>query len=322
MDINEKSEIVPKIEFYEPRKLFINEATKLTPWLEQNIDALGDRLSLSLEVVEREKSVGSFSLDLLCQTSDGIRVIIENQIERTDHDHLGKLLTYMVNLDAKIAIWVTSEARSEHSRVIDWLNQITPADTSFYLVRIEAVKIEDSKTAPLFTIVAGPDSQTKQMGDEKKDLAERDARCFDFWNAFLSFAREKRPTGAYTSLKPGLGYSLGVWNGITGANFYAYARSKSAAVDLYIGFASKERNKRIFDILHNEKDEIERIIGQALDWKRMDEKLPSRIVLDFENHGLDDESDWPTVFEFFVDTLDRFSEAFCDRVRNAVEMTA
>ena len=128
----------------EPRQLFRNEAGDFTTWLEEHIEVLGDRLGLTLSNAEREQAVGSFSVDLRAEDGDGRLVVIENQLERTDHDHLGKVLTYLVNLEAKTAIWVSPAPRPEHMRVVQWLNEITPVDVAFYLVKVEAVRIEDS----------------------------------------------------------------------------------------------------------------------------------------------------------------------------------
>src|SRR5690606_5433515 len=119
---------IGKIEIVPIRQAFGHEAANFTVWMEQNIDALSERIGLKLTVLERERSVGSFSLDLFCEDENGDAVIIENQLERTDHDHLGKLLTYMINLEAKTAIWVATEVRPEHQRVIDWLNEATGAN--------------------------------------------------------------------------------------------------------------------------------------------------------------------------------------------------
>jgi hypothetical protein len=156
---------ISKLEIVPVRDAFRHEAHNFTLWLESNVDALAERIGMELTVLEREKSVGSFNVDLFCEDRNGTYVIIENQLERTDHDHLGKLLTYMVNLEAKTAIWVTPEVRSEHQRVIDWLNKSTSADFSFYLVRVEAVRIAGSPYAPLFTVLAAPDEQTPEIAD-------------------------------------------------------------------------------------------------------------------------------------------------------------
>jgi len=101
----------------------------------QNLDFISDAIGIDPAFVEREKSAGDFFVDILAETGDGDLVVIENQLERTDHDHLGKLITYMSNLDAKIAIWITSQPRPEHEKAVQWLNETLPADTGFYLIR-------------------------------------------------------------------------------------------------------------------------------------------------------------------------------------------
>ena len=117
--------LISRLEFQRLRDVFRDEARHFTIWLEEHLEVLGERLGIELNIVQREKEVGDFNVDLLCEDSQGRKVIIENQLERTDHDHLGKLLTYLVNLDASAAIWLTGEPRPEHQKVIDWLNENT-----------------------------------------------------------------------------------------------------------------------------------------------------------------------------------------------------
>src|SRR3989344_9506428 len=130
------------------REIWKNEAKDFTTWLSENIDTLNEALEISLTVVEREKSVGDFSLDIVAEDSDSNLVIIENQLEKTDHGHLGQVVTYLSNLGAKMAIWITSNPREEHIKAINWLNESTPDYTSFYIVKVEAVRIGDSAPAP------------------------------------------------------------------------------------------------------------------------------------------------------------------------------
>jgi len=126
----------------------------------ENLDFLSETIGFQLSLDQREISAGAFSADIRAEDPQGNFVIIENQLEKTNHDHLGKLITYMSNLEAKTAIWITSEPRPEHETAVHWLNETLPADTSFYLIKIEAYKIGDSDPAPLFTIVAGPSAET------------------------------------------------------------------------------------------------------------------------------------------------------------------
>ena len=192
--------MVGKLEKVPLREIWKNEAKDFTTWLENNIEALSDRLDLNLSVVEREKSVGNFSADLLAEDEHGNRVIIECQLEKTDHDHLGKLLTYLVNMEAGVAIWISSEARQEHVNTLNWLNEATPDDVSIYLVKIEGVRIEDSPPAPLFTAISKPSEDLRLYGEEKKELAERDKKRLAFWEQLLEKSRKK--TNLHANITP------------------------------------------------------------------------------------------------------------------------
>jgi hypothetical protein len=164
---------IGKLEPVPLREIWPDEVSDFTAWLSENLDVLGEALGISLTLVQREAAVGPFSIDILAEDPNGNQVIVENRIRRTDHDHLGKLITYLSNLDAKAAIWISSDPRPEHIRSIAWLNETTPADVAFYLVRIEAYRIGESLPAPMFSIVAGPSAEMKRIGTQKKELAER-----------------------------------------------------------------------------------------------------------------------------------------------------
>ena len=209
--------IVGKLETVPVRDAFRHEALDFTLWLETNIDALSDRLGIELTVLEREKQVGSFNVDLFCEDDAGNYVIVENQLERTDHDHLGKLLTYLVNLDASRAIWVTTQARPEHERVIDWLNEMTAEDLAFYLVQVEAVRIGDSPFAPLFTVLAQPDEQIREIGAQKKELAGRHIERLEFWTQLLE--RSVGRTQLTANRTPGKDHWFQVAAGRSGVNY-------------------------------------------------------------------------------------------------------
>ena len=150
-------------------------------------------LGFKLTLVEREATGGPFSADILAEDADGNYVIVENQFDQTDHDYLGKLMIYLSNLEAKKAIWITSAPRLEHEKVIHWLNETLPADTAFYLVKLEAFRIDDSTPARLLTIVAGPSPESKQFGFKKKELSERHLMRLEFWTQLLEKARTQTP---------------------------------------------------------------------------------------------------------------------------------
>lgn len=306
---------VGKLEIVPVRDAFAHEAHHFTVWLEQNIDALADRLNKQLTVLEREKSVGSFNVDLFCQDEDGHYIIVENQLDQTDHDHLGKLLTYLVNLEASTAIWVTPAIRPEHQRVIDWLNETTGADYGFYLVLVEAVRIADSPYAPLFTVLAAPDEQTREIGETKKELAGRQAELKAFWTELLE--RSKGKTHLFSTISPGHDDALGLGGGKTGITFYYVVAQNSARVEVYLDTVDTQKNKFAFDSLLEHKAEIERRFGAPLTWQRLDNRRASRISQSIDQHGgLKSPERWPDLQDAMIDTMIRFHSALSPFITN------
>ena len=168
---------IARLEPVELRDVWPNEATDFTPWLLRHLDALGDQIGLELEPLQREASVGRYSLDILANDINGNRsVVIENQLEATDHNHLGKVLTYAAGYDADVMVWVVREFLDEHRQALDWLNQRTGLDTEFYGVEVRAVKIGDSLPAPIFEVVARPNEFRKRnvnIADRPITVADR-----------------------------------------------------------------------------------------------------------------------------------------------------
>ena len=156
---------MPEIARLEPvdlKKVWPNEASDFTPWLDANLDRLGEALGINLEFVQREAPVGPFSLDILAKDEDADRkVVIENQLEQTNHDHLGKVLTYAAGNDADVMVWIARDFRDEHRQALDWLNQRTSEETEFWGVVVRAVKIGNSAPAPIFDVVSRPNTFRK-----------------------------------------------------------------------------------------------------------------------------------------------------------------
>ena len=199
------------------RDVWAKEAKDFTTWLANNLDILSEQLGLGLTLLESEKSVGPFAADILATDKAG-HVVIENQLERTDHDHLGKLITYLSNLDAKTAIWITSDPRPEHVRAIEYLNEVSPEDTKFYLVQIKAFKIGGSDPAPYFNVVAGPSNEVKSRGKIIKQFAEKDQKRLEFFQQLLDISNSKTalfknvsPAGYQSWLNAGAGKAGLAW---------------------------------------------------------------------------------------------------------------
>jgi len=306
--------LVSRLELEPLRKVFPKEAHHFTTWLEYNIEALSERLGIKLEVLQREKYVGDFKVDLLCEGKDAGRVVIESQLEKTDHDHLGKLLTYLVNLDANTGIWVTADPRPEHQKVINWLNESTPADMSFYLVKVEAVRIGDSPFAPLFTVTAGPDKQSKEIGKKKKEWADRQLEYVDFWKGLLE--RSKTKTKLFANVSPGKNHWLTTGAGKSGVGFNYIVLMNGTGVELYIDYDQEtgEKNKAILKALEAQKTEIEKEFEAPLEWQILKDKRASRIIKRFKNTGLTHRENWPAIQDEMINAMIRFEKAIHPRL--------
>ena len=223
--------MISKIKRVRLRNVWRHEAHDFTTWLESNIDVLNDILDPALVSAEREQSAGTFSVDLVAEDEGGQLVIIENQLEKSDHDHLGKLLTYLTSLEAKAAVWIVGEPRPEHVRAISWLNESSSA--SFYLVKLEAIQIADSPPAPLLTLITGPSREAIEAGEKKKEFAERYVIRKKFWTGLLEHAKSK--TRLHSSISPGHYNWIGTSAGLpTGLNLNYSVRKHDGRVELYI----------------------------------------------------------------------------------------
>jgi hypothetical protein len=298
---------VGKINRVPLREVWKHEALDFTVWLRENIDALNDTLNLSLANAERERAAGDFSVDLVAEDESGDPVIVENQLEKSDHDHLGKLLTYLVARGAKTAVWIVSEPRPEHVSAVSWLNESSPA--SFYLVKVEAIRIGESPPAPLLTKVVGPSEEGREVGDTKKEWAERYIIRRRFWTELLE--RVAQRTSLHANIRPSRYNWLGTSAGMSGLGFNYTVRQHDAGVELYIdrGKESGIENEQIFDKLAASRDAIEKVFGEPLDWQRLENSRACRIKKQIDLGGYRDEPEWPEVHEAMIETMIRLEKA-------------
>ena len=296
------------------RQLWKNEE-EFSDWLEQSIDALSEELGMSLSPERREKDAGSFQVDLVARDGDGNLVVIENQLEPTDHDHLGKLITYLTNLEAKTAIWITSEPRPEHIKAIGWINELVPPDTAFYLVRLEAYQIGDSEPAPFFDVIMQPSAEARDIGKQKEDLAQRHVLRLKFWAQLLARAKEKGVM-VHSARSPSKDHWLSAGAGKSGLSFnYVVWREEKTAVELSIDTGDKSETKHIFDQLCVHRKEIEADFGHELMWERLEEKRGARIRYIMREGGLGDESNWIPMQDAMIGAMEGLSKAMKPRIQ-------
>ena len=307
--------MIGKLKLVPLREIWKHEERDFSSWLFENCEVLSDQIGLAISPIEKEKSVGPFKVDIWAEDSNGRAVVIENQLARTDHDHLGKLLTYMANLDAKVAIWVCTDPRPEHVSAINYLNEIVPGDTHFYLLRLQAYRIGESEPAPLFTIEAGPSEERTAGGVVKKEFAERDKIRYRFFEQLLE--RTNRDIDTFSSVSPvGYQYWVNAGAGKSGLMWSFVAAKKTANVHLFLCHSEYEVNKARFESLLSKKDELERDFGEALDWD-FNESRKQQYIKSFCPHGgTDHEEKWPDIQKDMVDRHVRLVNAIGPHIKS------
>ena len=279
-----------KLQEVDIRKIWAHEQYDFSKWLasESNIQELGDILGLSLSDIETEKFVGSYRCDILCKDEiTGRTVLIENQLEQTNHDHLGKLITYASGLDAAVVVWIVAEARQEHSSAIEWLNLHTDDTISFFLIEIHAYKIGDSDPAPQFQIIQQPNDFVKTVKSLAKngDMSKSESCRVEFWTQLNDYIDQHgKPFNKHKATTDHW-YNVGVGSSKCYVSIELVNIKHFIRVGLYI-----PDNKELYDHIHENKDAFENAVGYPLEWQRLDGKKAASIHtcipgLDFDKQG-------------------------------------
>lgn len=290
------------------REVWKHEAYDFTQWLQENIDVLNDALDLNLVNVDREQTAGSFSIDLVAEDEGGGTVIIENQLEKSNHDHLDKLITYLTAMGAKAAIWIVSDPRPEHVAAVAWLNESSSA--AFYMVKVEAVRISESPAAPLFTLIVGPSAEAEQVGQTKKEIAERYGIRKRWWTQLVE--RSARVSKLHAHITPGEYSWIGTSSGIRGLNLNYVVNQDESSAELYIdrGKDAVDENKSIFDQLHASKYAVEKAFGGPLSWERLEGKRACRIRYTQLGGGYRSPEDrWPELQDGIISAMSKLEQA-------------
>ena len=307
-----------KIHRVDLREVWLNEAANFTPWLAENISLLGEALGMDLEVETAEAPVGSYSLDILARdVGNGHSVIIENQLEITDHTHLGQLLTYMAGFDANVIVWVAKEFRDEHREAFDLLNHRTTEDTQFFGVEVELWKIEDSRPAVNFKLVATPNEWRKQTISNVRAVGSsspREERYRGFFQKLLDTLREDHNVTNARKGQPQNWYYFSAGHGQRVQYGADFASGERARVYAYIDNTDRDWNKRLFDQLLDLKNDIESNIGEELEWERLDERRASRIAVVRQGTINDDEETLDEIRDWMVRRLLKFKQVFGPRL--------
>ena len=283
-----------KLEEVDIRELWKREQYDFSDWLskEENIEMLSNEVGLTLTDINKEVFVGSYRCDLVAKDeTTGIKVIIENQLEATNHDHLGKIITYASGLDANVVIWIVKEAREEHRSAIEWLNNKTTNDISLFLMEIHAFRIGDSLPAPKFVIVEKPNDFVKatSISANRGELSKAQSERLNFWNKFNEVLISRNKPFNVRKATTDHWYDVALGTSDAHISITLVNKTNRIGIEVYIN-----DNKDLFDKLYSESASIQNELGFNMDWQRLDYKKASRIIyyidgLDFNNHDNYDE---------------------------------
>lgn len=301
-----------KLERIPLRKAWAHEAGEFTPWLAQadNLTLLAESLGLSeLELVGTEHPVGDFKVDILC-TDDGGKVIIENQLEKTNHTHLGQILTYAAGVGARKVIWLAEAFRTEHVAALEFLNQHTTDELDFFAVEIELWRIGDSPMAPSFNVVVKPNDWAKTGQQNAKAAATTTPtkqRQLKFWTGWQAWLQAKGST--LRTQKPLPQHWTNIALGRSGIHLAATVNSRESRVgmEVYIGH---ENSKAMFKQLKAHQADIDKALGNKLEWLELPDGHACRILQVRADSPLEDESEWPAYFAWLEQAALRMSEVF------------
>ena len=286
-----------------------HEAHDFTAWLaeEENITLLGNELGIDITVLQKEAKVGNFTLDILAEdTNSEHKIIIENQLEPTDHDHLGKLLTYAAGYDARTVIWIAKDAREEHIKAVDWLNENTNEEVEFYLLQIELWQIDNSDLAPKFEILAKPNSWARTVRSMGSNLAQTETKLQQqkFWQEFKDYALANHTTLRLQKANPQHWFNIAAGSGEYLVSLTINSRENQLACEFQI-----RDNKDLYYKLYEYKEEIESQIGNALEWMELPERKASRVKITLDE-SFEDEKRWPEAFEWLQEQAEKFQKTF------------
>ena len=300
------------------KELWPGEATHFTPWIAKNLDILGEKLGMDLEIESTEASAGDFSADIVARDlSTNKLVVIENQYGGTDHKHLGQLITYASVLGAGAVVWMAESIRGEHKSAMDFLNQNLKESLSFYAVEASAIRIDESRPAFVLTVVSMPSEAAVNPppGPELSETKER------YRTYFQSLIDELRETHKFTNARTGQPQN---WYTFASENSKVYTYSTSFAkggrvrVEVYIDTGDKARNEQVFDCLLARKQEMEAALNFELTWERLDSRRACRIAvyrdgeIDADSETLADIKSWT------IQNLLRFKAVFAPEFQRCV----
>lgn len=300
--------ILSKLKKVDLRDVWGHEALDFTNWIAQqeNLDALSDEIGVDIKWIKTEANVGKYNVDILAEEeATGRKIIIENQLEDTNHDHLGKIITYASGYDAEIIIWIVRNVRDEHQKAIEWLNEHTDEKISFFLIKIEIWQIDGSNPAPKFEIIVSPNEWAKAIkaSPSNGELTDTKLQQLEFWNKFKNSVRKKDTRIRLQTPRPQHWYTVSMGSSDAHVALTINSRENLMGCEVYIN-----RNKELFNFLRERKNEIEKEIGETIEW--VDAAVASRIKIKKEVSGVFDQVEAEKYFVWLYEKTILFQKIF------------
>ncbi|KAA1400451.1 DUF4268 domain-containing protein [Aeromicrobium ginsengisoli] len=286
------------------RAVWPHEAHDFTPWLLANVDVLNSLLGMDLVLDVAEHPVGGFSLDLKGRDEQTRQtVIVENQLEQSDHMHLGQILTYAAGTDATTIVWVATSFREPHRAAIDWLNERTDEETRFFAVEIQVIRIGDSDLAPAFKLVAQPNDwgkHVKAANAQTGEVSEREGLYWQFWDQFRSRVLVEHPTWSKSSSSTKSSW-FSMSAGVKGANWVATFTGRRLAVQLSFEDPDSDLNSARFEALLTRRVELEEAFGASIQWEPREGLKSTRIAVYSDDEcDVSDRAHWPDYVDWLI----------------------
>ncbi len=294
------------------RSVWKNETQDFTNWLakKENLQILNNELGIDIELISTEAKTGSFNTDILARNlNTNNKIVIENQLESSDHDHLGKIITYASGHDAKTIIWIVKEAREEHRQAIDQLNEHTDEEINIFLCKIELWKIDNSPIAPKFQIISQPNRWTKIIKRTVKDnMTSTEMLQYNYQTKVSEEINNNYPTFNSKPPQPQYDYDLPI--GTSSAHISLHIVTRNNEVRSLI----RIYNKKLYNNLLKSKDEIEKEIGLKLNWKSLEKNKSSTISI-VKKFNIKDENTWNEAIKWQLDMAKKLYNAFHDKIK-------
>lgn len=303
-----------KLEKVDLREVWKHEATDFTNWLArpENLDLLSDEIGIDITLIQTEASVGKFNVDILSEEENtGRKIVIENQLESTDHDHLGKIITYASGFDAEIIVWIVKSVRDEHKRAVDWLNEHTDPNVNIFAIQMEVWKIADSPYAPKFQVIAKPNDWAKAVkkSTTQNELSDTKLLQLEFWTKFKEFVQTNNGKIKLRKAYPQHWYDISF--GFSNVNIALTLNSQSEQMtcEIYV-----PDSKDLFFALREHRESIENSLSEQLEWEELPGKKASRIKL-VSKGDLYSQDSWGEYHSWMFEKVINFQQVFSKYIK-------